>query len=58
MLAISADAIEKKSPRKGTKTRRYHGVTLKKIRIEKKSPRKGTKTFRVTTYVRQSTMRY
>ena len=37
--------IEKKSPRKGTKTEMLITLSTFPIKIEKKSPRKGTKTF-------------
>ena len=40
--------IEKKSPRKGTKTSEYHERNQICKIIEKKSPRKGTKTTQTT----------
>ena len=42
-LGLCRHAIEKKSPRKGTKTRGTIIIAVV-VFIEKKSPRKGTKT--------------
>ena len=42
-LGLRRHAIEKKSPRKGTKTCKIY-ITVCTAIIEKKSPRKGTKT--------------
>ena len=42
-LGLRRHAIEKKSPRKGTKTTKIPTLAVNKV-IEKKSPRKGTKT--------------
>ena len=43
-LGLRRHAIEKKSPRKGTKTPLPFQLYRVLRRIEKKSPRKGTKT--------------
>ena len=43
-LGLRRHAIEKRSPRKGTKTKAGNTVTTAILVIEKRSPRKGTKT--------------
>ena len=43
-LGLRRHAIERKSPRKGTKTLKVGATCINNILIERKSPRKGTKT--------------